>query len=116
MAPRHFKSTHSQHVVQLGAGPLQAMQESQEEAAQAQDTQPEDASSSVQPSMQPDAQMTAQAEMQVAARERGTLERQLRGVAERISLAASRLQVEDAASSLTALEQLYQAGPLVYST
>ena len=47
-------------------------------------------------------------EAQVAARERGTIQRQLRGVAERISLAASRLQVEDAASSLTALEQLYQ--------
>lgn len=94
------------------------MQEPQQEAAQAQDAdaQPEDASSSAMPSMQPDAQMTAQAEMQVAARERGTLERQLRGVAERISLAASRLQVEDAASSLTALEQLYQAGPLVYGT
>lgn len=34
--------------------------------------------------------------------------RQLRGVTERSSLAASRLQVEDAATSLTALEQLYQ--------
>lgn len=53
---------------------------------------------------------TETAHTQTAARERGTLERQLRGVAERISLAASRLQVEDAASSLTALEQLYQVG------
>lgn len=42
------------------------------------------------------------------ARERGTLQRQLRGVTERMTLASSRLQVEDAASSLTALEQLYQ--------
>ena len=105
-------------LIQLDAGPLQAMQEFQQEAAQAQaaDAQPEDALSSATPSMQPGTQMTAQAETQVAARERGTVERQLRGVAERISLAASRLQVEDAASSLTALEQLYQAGPLVYST
>ena len=62
--------------------------------------------------MQPDAQITAHTETQNAAREKGTLERQLRGVAERISLAASRLQVEDAASSLTALEQLYQVGVL----
>ncbi|MCJ1297918.1 hypothetical protein MMC08_000707 [Hypocenomyce scalaris] len=45
---------------------------------------------------------------QTLARERGTILRQLRGVTERSSLAASRLQVEDAATSLTALEQLYQ--------
>jgi hypothetical protein len=45
---------------------------------------------------------------QTLTRERGTIVRQLRGVTERSSLAASRLQVEDAASSLTALEQLYQ--------
>lgn len=41
-------------------------------------------------------------------KERNSLARQLRGVTERSTLAASRLQVEDAASSLTALEQLYQ--------
>ncbi|DBB09502.1 TPA: hypothetical protein ACH3X3_008062 [Trebouxia sp. C0006] len=45
---------------------------------------------------------------QTLTRERGTIVRQLRGITERSSLAASRLQVEDAASSLTALEQLYQ--------
>lgn len=87
------------------------MQESQREAAQALDAQAEDASSNAHAQIkQPDAQMAAHAETQNAARERGTLERQLRGVAERISLTASRLQVEDAASSLTALEQLYQVG------
>lgn len=58
--------------------------------------------------MPADSQVSTQAEAQAAARERGMLQRQLRGVAERISLATSRLQVEDAASSLTALEQLYQ--------
>lgn len=89
---------------------MQAIQESQREAAQAQEAQPEDASSSAHATKQPDAQMAAHTETQNAAREKGTLERQLRGVAERISLAASRLQVEDAASSLTALEQLYQVG------
>lgn len=62
-----------------------------------------------------DAQMAARTDAQAAARERGGLERQLRGVAERISLAASRLQVEDAASSLTALEQLYQVCHCCYS-
>ncbi len=45
---------------------------------------------------------------QSLARERGTVVRQLRGVTDRSSLATSRLQVEDAASSLTALEKLYQ--------
>lgn len=89
---------------------LQAVQESQREAEQAQDAQAEDGGRSAQAIKQPESQMTAHTETQNAARERGTIERQLRGVAERISLAASRLQVEDAASSLTALEQLYQVG------
>ena len=89
---------------------LPLVQESQRDAAQAPDAQAQDASSSTQPTKQPDSQTSAYAETQKAARERGTLERQLRGIAERISLAASRLQIEDAASSLTALEQLYQVG------
>ena len=84
------------------------MQESQAEVAQAENPQLEGASSTASASMQAESQTTARTDAQNAAREKGTLERQLRGVAERISLAASRLQVEDAASSLTALEQLYQ--------
>ena len=78
------------------------------EGATAEGSQLEGASSNVQASMVAGSQGSTQAEAQAAARERGMIQRQLRGVAERISLATSRLQVEDAASSLTALEQLYQ--------
>ena len=113
--------------------PVQAVQKSQEAASQAERSQEGDASSSAQVDMQAESQSAAHTDAQsaahtdaqsaahtdaqsaartdaqmAAARKRGTLERQLRGLAERISLAGSRLQVEDAASSLTALEQLYQ--------